>query len=326
MQRGLQNLEVYLSRHDRFIISTHESPDADGLGAEIAFRELLLHLGKEAIILNSDRINEKFSFIDHENEITIFSPQLDIEDLAEYAVFVLDTNDFDNIGAAYSYMKERVKEVFIIDHHEGGKDKFNHNFIKAEASSTCEIVYLILQHYGLDPSFKSSQALYAGMLFDTGSFRYPKTSPETFKIASHLVKNGASPFKIYEYIYENNSLASFELRGLMLSSMQIYHDGKLIMLRLEPWMLEKTGAPFSEGELNINLPLTVRGVVASLLIKQDRKGPVKVSMRTKGDLDVAEIAIENGGGGHKNASGYKSKLGFEETCEKALKDISRFFE
>jgi len=325
MQRGLKNLEAYLSRHDRFIISTHESSDADGLGAEIAFAELLTHLGKESIILNSDPINEKFTFIDHDSEIQIFSPEYTISNIEEYAVFVLDTNDFNNIGNAYPFLKDRVKEVFIIDHHEGGKDKFEHNFIKAEASSTCEIIYQILQHYDHDPSFKASQALYAGMLFDTGSFRYPKTSPITFKIASHLVENGASPFKIYEYIYENNSLASFELRGLMLASMEILHDGRLIMLRLTPEMIEKTGAPFSEGEMNINLPLTVKGVIASLLIKQDIGGPVKVSMRTKGDLDVAEIAMENGGGGHKNASGYKSPLEFEETCRKALDDMSRFF-
>ncbi|MFW5862995.1 MAG: DHH family phosphoesterase [Spirochaetota bacterium] len=325
MQRGLKNLEAYLSRHDRFIISTHESSDADGLGAEIAFSELLNHLGKESIILNSDPINEKFTFIDHDSEIQIFSPGYTIDNIEEYAIFVLDTNDFNNIGNAYLFLKDRVKEVFIIDHHEGGKDKFEHNFIKAEASSTCEIIYQILQHYDLDPSFKASQALYAGMLFDTGSFRYPKTSPITFKIASHLVENGASPFKIYEYIYENNSLASFELRGLMLASMEIHHDGRLIMLRLTPDMIKKTGAPFSEGEMNINLPLTVKGVVASLLVKQDIVGPVKVSMRTKGDLDVAEIAMKNGGGGHKNASGYKSPLQFDETCKKALDDMSKFF-
>ena len=213
--------------------------------------------------------------------------------------------------------------MFIIDHHEGGKDKFEANFIKAEASSACEIVYEIIKHHKLEPSFKAAQALYTGILSDTGSFRYPKTTPETFRIASHLVELGVNPFKIYEQVYENNSLASFELRAKMLSTMEVHFDKKLILMKLTPEMLIETGAPFSEGELNINIPLTLEGIIASVLIKQDIAGEVKVSMRTKGEYDVSEIAMANGGGGHKNAAGYKSKFSFNETREKVLEDLGR---
>jgi len=96
-------------------------------------------------------------------------------------------------------------------------------------------------------------------------------------------------------------------------------------MKLTPDMLRRTGASFTEGEPVINVPLTVKGVVASILIKQDIVGPVKVSMRTKGDIDVARLAMEMGGGGHKNAAGYKSKLSFEETYIKAIESMGRFF-
>lgn len=326
MHKGIENLNQFLSRHEKFIISTHESPDGDGLGAEIAFQELIRGLGKTSMILNSDPTPDKYLFMDRDGEINIFRDGSCLPpDLDEYATFVLDTNEFSNIGAAYHHLENRVQEVFIIDHHEGGDDKFEANYIKAEASSVCEIIYDIITSFGSEPSFKAAQAIYAGILFDTGSFRYPKTTSDTFRVISRLVELGASPFKIYEEIYENNSLESFELRGLMFSTMETHFGGRLVLLKLTPAMLAKSQAPFTEGELNINLPLTVKGVVASLLVKQDVEGPVKVSMRTKGDYNVAAIAMANGGGGHKNAAGYKSRLSFEETCRKALKDMEQFF-
>jgi bifunctional oligoribonuclease and PAP phosphatase NrnA len=329
MFQGFKKLDSFLAKNDKFIISTHESPDGDGLGAEIAFKELLTGLNKTAYILNSDPIPDKFLFIDPENEINILNNNpnlLFLGKLNEYAVFVLDTNDFDNIGAAYNQIKDKVKDVFIIDHHEGGNDKFEDNFIKAEASSASEIIYDIINYYNKKPSLKAAQALYAGILFDTGSFRYPKTTPETFRIIANLVELGANPFKIYEKIYESNSLDSFELRAKMLASMEIHFNRKLILMKLTKEMLEETGAPFTEGELNINLPLTVDGVVASVLVKQNLDGQIKVSMRTKGDYDVAEIAMARGGGGHKNAAGFKSKISFKDTCEEVIIEMSKFFQ
>ncbi|HQL83567.1 MAG TPA: DHHA1 domain-containing protein, partial [Spirochaetota bacterium] len=169
------------------------------------------------------------------------------------------------------------------------------------------------------------QAVFGGMVFDTGSFKYPKTTPETFRIAAKLVEAGVTPFFIHEQIYEQNALSSFSLRGRILSSMEVLHGGRMIALKLTPDMLKETGATFTEGEPAINLPLTVKGVVASLLVKQDFEGPVKVSMRTKGNIDVAQLAMERGGGGHKNAAGYKSKLSFDETYRQALKSMEKFF-
>ena len=326
MKSGFDKLESYLSRYDRFVISTHESPDADGLGAEIAFHEFLQWLGKTSIIINSDPIPDNVKFIDVDGEINIANGDFTLpEDITEYAQFVLDTNDYDNIGSAYKVLSTKVQACFIIDHHEGSRDKIDSNLIKVEASSACEIIYSIMTHYGMSLSFKSAQALYAGMLFDTGSFRYPKTSAETYRIAAHCLESGANPFRIYEEIYESNSLASFALRSQILSTMDIWYGGKLIAMKLTPQMLHETGATFSEGEIIINLPLTVKGVIVSVLVKQDIGGPVKVSMRTKGDYDVARIAMDNGGGGHKNAAGFKSRLPMDETYTRILTQMAEFF-
>jgi phosphoesterase RecJ-like protein len=261
-------------------------------------------------------------FIDIDHEITVFDEKTTpIDTLNEYAQFVLDTNDYENIGSACGILKEHVKDVFIIDHHESGADKFTSNFIRVDAASSSEIIYDIIERYKMPLTFKSAQAIYTGILFDTGSFRYPKTSPGTYEIAAHCIRLGVVPYTVYENLYEKNSLSSFSLRGKIASSMEIFEDGKLVAQKLTPKMLDETGASFAEGETSINNPLTVNGVVASLLVKQDYDGPVKISMRTKGNYDVAEIAMKNGGGGHKNAAGFKSKLTFDEAYKHAVETL-----
>lgn len=324
MEHSFINLNAYLEKHDKFIISTHESPDADGIGAEIAFIELLRHLGKTSVIINSDPIPDNIDFIDIDGDINLFDDYFTkLKNPEEYAHFILDTNNYDNIGHAYLTLKDTVKDVFIIDHHEGGSNIFADNFIRSDVSCCCEIIYDIRKYYGLPLTFKSAQAIYAGMVFDTGSFRYPKTSPHTYRIAAECIENGANPMLVYENLYERNSLSSFALRSKIAASMRIMENGKMVVQKLTPEMLSETGAAFVEGETSINTPLTVQGVIASILVKQDYNGPVKVSMRTKGDYDVARIAIEHNGGGHKNAAGFKSKLSFDDAYDEVVGAVSQ---
>lgn len=327
MEKGLKNFDDFLEKYEKIIISTHESPDADGLGAEIGMVHLMRHLGKKPVILNSDVTPEKYRFIDIDHEISVINVNFDVpNDIEDYALLVLDTNDCNNIGKAYTFLKDKVKEIFVVDHHSGDSGCYQSSFIKEQASSTSEIVYALLKHHNTPIEFKVAQALFAGVVFDTGSFRYPKTTAFTFKMASELVEIGVIPFDIFEKLYENNSLASFELRTLILSSMEVLFQGRLVVMSMTADMLLKTGAPYEEGELNINVPLTVKGVVVSVLVKEDTNGLVKVSMRSKGNYDVSRIALENGGGGHKNAAGYKSKCKFNDAYAKAIDDVSVFFQ
>ena len=327
MDHSFKMLDEFLDKYDKFIISTHESPDADGLGCEIAWLDFLRQIGKHAIIINSDPIPEVCKFIDIDNEITIFEDESQLPDnIEEYALFVLDTNDYTNIGSVYDYLNGRVKENFIIDHHKGNDQNIiDANFIHVEAASAAEIIYSIIMHYKKELNFKTAQGLYAGIIFDTGSFRYPKTSSMTLQIAAHFVSLGVEPFKVYEQLYESNTLSSLQLRGKILSSMEVLEDGKMISMKLTPEMVKETKGSFAEGESTINAPFAIKGVTASLLVKQDIEGPVKISMRTKGNLDVSEIAMRNNGGGHKNAAGYKSKLPFDDAYIRAVEELKDLF-
>ena len=326
MTRGLESLDSFISQHEKFVITTHESPDPDGIGAEIAFHETLKYLGKHVLAVNSDVTPVKYNFMDPTGIIQKYSDQYVLpDDIDEYGLIILDTNDFENIGALYKAIKDRINGVFIIDHHSRNDTPIEGNFIDSTASSTSEMVFEVITMYNVPLSYSAAMPLYAGILFDTGSFRYPKTSPTTFSTVSHLVEAGVSPTWIYDTIYESYSLSSLVLKSKMLSSMEFYHEGKMVIMYMTPEMLIETGGMFSEGEHNINIPLTVKNVLVSVLIKQDINGPIKVSMRTKGDLDVAEIAVSHKGGGHKNAAGYKSYVSWIETKKTVIKDMDILF-
>lgn len=240
---------------------------------------------------------------------------------SEYSLFVLDTNDFPNTGNSYKLLNDKIKNIFIIDHHEGDSMLIKNNYIKVEASSASEIIHELFRFFEKDFSKKAAIALFTGIVFDTGSFRYKKTSEKTFVAAADLVKAGANPTEIYENLFENNDLSKFLLQSEMMKTLETHFDGQMLLMHLTPEMLLKTGANFSDGETNINLPLKIKGVRISVLIKQDINGPMKVSMRTKGKLDVSEIAISHGGGGHKNAAGFKSGLNRDKTYELVMKDM-----
>jgi phosphoesterase RecJ-like protein len=326
MNRGLKNLDSFLAKHDKIVITTHESPDPDGIGAEVAFYEVLKFLGKYVLVINSDKTPEKYHFMDPSRIIHMYSDQYKVpDDINEFGLVILDTNDKENIGALYRAVKDRIHGVFIIDHHSRTDSDNDENFINSTYSSTSEMIYEIIEKYKVPINISAAMPLYAGILFDTGSFRYPKTSPKTFQTVSHLVEAGVSPTWVYDTIYESYSLSSLVLKSKMLSSMEFYHEGQMVIMYMTPEMLIETGGMFSEGEHNINIPLTVKNVLVSILIKQDINGPIKVSMRTKGDLDVADIAFEHKGGGHKNAAGYKSYVSWLETKNNVIADMDILF-
>lgn len=326
MDKIYSELDTFIQTHNKFIITTHESPDGDGLGAEIGLKNYLDSIGKTTVILNGDRQPGKYAFLDPENNIKTPHNFTTPDNLPEYGLIIIDTNTFTNTGKTYELLVNQIKDIFIIDHHEGKSDIFAPYLVLVHASSASEIIAdYIINRQNHTPDRLSAQALYTGILFDTGGFKYSKTSSTTFEVIAKLVKCGADPTSIFEKIYENNHLSTLVLKKLMFSSMEFYHEGRLIFMALTPEMLKESGSDFSEGELNINIPLTIEGVEISFLLKQDIGGQLKVSMRSKGDIDVSIIAISYGGGGHKNAAGFKSTLSYDETKEMVLKALEKFF-
>ena len=317
----------FLQRNRRLIITAHETPDGDAIGSECGVAYALRGLGKEVIILNADPTPRKYAYLDEEKSICVLdSPERVPTDVQDYALLMLDTSDVRNIGQVATLVLPRVKEHFIIDHHEQEQaDILARNFIHKGASSTCEIVFLVLKEMGVDISLPIARALYTGIVFDTGCFVYPKTTALTFEIARDLVAAGVQPNDIYARIYESNSISALVLQSRVLATLELQYSEHVAILTMHRQMILDSGANYEEADQLINIPLKSEDIRVSVFFKENPEGLLRCSMRSKGNIDVAEIAQNFGGGGHKTAAGFKCRDSVEKTKEIILDCLRKYF-
>ncbi len=316
----------FINSNNNFILSAHETPDGDAIGSEYAMLKALQKLGKNVKVFNSDPMPNKFGFIDENNEIkTLESPDQLPDDIENYVLLILDTNDENNIGVVAEYVLPRVKGHFIIDHHESDEDLLVQNLVQKSASSTAEILYLLFKEMEVEIDFKMAQALFMAIVYDTGSFIYPKTTALTFEIARDLVTIGVNPNYIYSKVYESNSISSLLLHSKVLSTLEIVFDNHVAIQTMTKETIIDSGALYEEADQIINFPLRSESIRVSIFFKENLDGLLRCSLRSKGNIDVAEIAQSFGGGGHKTAAGFKCKLSLVETKKLVLEKLSKYF-
>ena len=178
-----ESASSFLTRNENFFITAHETPDADAIGSEFALCSALTQLGKRARIINADPTPGIFQFIDSKGLIEVLDDSTPLPaDIGSWALVVLDTNDTDNIGKIRDEILLNVKDFYIIDHHEHEGLLESGNLIQVDASSTCEVLFDLFKELGVKLEAPMAQALYAGILYDTGSFIYPKTTAKTFAL------------------------------------------------------------------------------------------------------------------------------------------------
>jgi len=321
-KKSLINL---LYSEERFVISSHESPDGDALGSEAALYLGLLSLHKEVYIVNSDPSENRYAYF--LKNIPIQQPKEWIKkhDPSTYTLLVLDTMP-DNTGPEMVAISERFHRVIPIDHHDTmSPEDRGPGFYNAQVSSTCEMIFEILTQLEISITYEIAQALYTGIVYDTGSFKYKKTGPRTLFIASLLVEKGVNPFFIHTNIYESNTKASLLLLSRVMSSLQFYYNDRVSILEMPTSLLQETGANFEEAQTLINIPLSCKSVELSLFFKEDEKGQKRCSLRSKGNFNCLHIAEDFGGGGHETAAGFKIFESFESIRAKVLEDIGPFF-
>ncbi len=322
-----QHIIDFLNRHEKFILTAHETPDGDALGSEYAMLRALQKMGKKALIFNADPAPKNFKFIDETDEInTLESPDQLPSDLEDYVLIILDVNDTGNIGNILKYVFPAVKDYFIIDHHDTGENTLTANLIQEDASSTGEILFQLFNELKIELDLDMARALYMAIVYDTGSFIYPKTSALTFSIARELLVCGVKPNKIYNRIYETRSIASLVLQSWVLSTLELEcHNHVAVQIMLKKH-LEDSGATYEEGHHIINIPLAAEAIKVSIYFKENLEGILRCSLRSKGDIDVVKIAQKFGGGGHKTAAGFKCSQPIEEVKQTVLRDLDGYFE
>lgn len=307
-------IELLKEEKGSILIASHESPDADTLGSALALYLFLKKKGKRVSVGCKDKVPHFLDFLPHVEEV-IKLPTQEVYDLA----IVVDASGFYRIGAEVKAIK-RVR----IDHHIGGEFYGEWDYIDYSEPATASIVYKLLKSWDKDCIDQEiAQCLYSGLATDTGFFRYSNTTAEVFEIAKELVQLGADPYKTYVMFSERESLNKMKLISKVLETLTCYEDGLIAGITILDRFFKETGTEYSDSEGLVNYPRSIEGVeVAFALIEKPDEGVFKVSLRSKGKVDVAKIAERLGGGGHKYASGCKIKAqDYQSALEMVLSAI-----
>ncbi|HOJ64039.1 MAG TPA: bifunctional oligoribonuclease/PAP phosphatase NrnA [Spirochaetota bacterium] len=310
--REIKNFQNFLKYSDNIIITGHENPDADSICSAIALEYLLSELGKNVICINSDPTPFNLQTFDYREVVKNLYDFEKILSFTKFNLIIVDTNDYTNIGRITSTILPKAERIFFIDHHRHKHENPDNSIFEENASSTCEIIFKLYEFYNIKIPKEIGDALYSGILFDSGSFHYPKTSSYTLNIAAKLIDNGTNPNEIYLLLFEQESIESLKILSKVLSTLELYHKEQIAILSLTREMLIETKAKYEEASDLINIPLKSYNIKAVIFFKEHPDGSKRVAMRSKGNVDVATIALAYDGGGHRNAAGFKLREPFND--------------
>jgi phosphoesterase RecJ-like protein len=284
-----------LLRHRRVVVTSHMRPDGDSIGSALALAWALRALGTDARVINRDRAPVQLADFPGVGEILIGETVPDDTD----AVVVLECGDLARTGLVG--FDRHV--VVNIDHHPGNTGYGTTQWFDGSAAACGEMIFEIITELGVPLTADMATQLFVAIVTDTGSFRYPGVSPRTFSISARLLEAGADPVSVARTLFDSHTLGRLRLQGSVLQTMEIDETGRLALLRLDDAMLASAGGTAEETDGLINLPLSVKAIQAAVFFKEAEDGHWRVSLRSKGDIDVGRVARTFGGGGHKNASG-----------------------
>jgi len=303
-------------QHQKVAVFSHVRPDGDCLGAQVAFSLWLQKNGVKVSAFNEDDVPENMQWL-----LEFFPIQKpSAEQLQDFDAFViLDGNALHRFGAVAEGVGELDKPVYMIDHHPDPDDIFEEPISVVSASSTCELVYeLYAQHNPEQIDEASAKAMYLGLVTDTGSFQFDSVKPATLHAAAELLDRGRfTPNIIANKIYASRPLKQLKLLSMALETINTYENGRFATITITKEMFQKTGTTNEDTEGFVQYPLSVEGVDACILFRED-EDRIKLSLRSQSDaINVNTWARRFNGGGHTKAAG----AWFEGTLDQALKEV-----
>jgi bifunctional oligoribonuclease and PAP phosphatase NrnA len=291
----LQQIVDAIHQKQRFVVSSHSRPDGDSIGSQLAFAYAARALGKEVTIVNRDAAPPPLMAFPG-------VPTIQIADAVGGdfdAAVIMECGDLARPGVA------GLDKSFVIniDHHPGNTGYGALNWFDESAAACGEMVFDLVNALGVPMSKEIATHIYLAILTDTGSFHYSSISPRTFDICRQMLEAGVDPVAVARSVYDSNNMGRLKLFGAVLSAMQIDPSGRIAIVYLDHAMARAAGGTYEDTEGLINLPLTVKEIQSVVFFKQTEGDNYRVSMRSKGDIDIGSVAKEFDGGGHKNAAG-----------------------
>ncbi|WP_199623263.1 DHH family phosphoesterase [Paenibacillus alkalitolerans] len=315
----LQAAARFIRNNDDFLVVSHVSPDGDAIGSTGAVGFLLQLLGKSYTLINEGRTPNKYQMLLGNQPIVDYS--LETPSRRFGRVIAVDCADFARIGEVHNAFEPDVK-LLNIDHHPTNDLYGNVNLVRPDAAATVEILFDLAQTLEIEWTQPLATSIYAGLLTDTGGFRYSNTTPNVFSIAEKMLRYGAEGAVLAELLLEKMTFPQIQLLREALSTLSFTEDRRIGWIVVSTDLLNRVGAADEDSEGLVNIPRNVEGVEVGLLFKQKDTNAVKVSLRSSGKADVSQIAKRLGGGGHVRAAGCTVEGTLNEVVDRLVEAVS----
>ena len=311
-----------LRQADKLLLTTHENPDGDALGSLLGMHLVLAQLGKDSLMyMSPDEFPLPWEYRSFEFEGMIGAPP---DDIAERTIVFLDCGNIDRMPV--DFLQREGLHILNVDHHHDNTRFGTVNLVVPEASCTAEIVWRLARDLGAEITPEIGDALYVGLVTDTGRFMYENASAEAHRMAAELIEAGVKPHEINRRLYEQLPYRRLQLLQRALASVERFDDGAVTAAHLQKPDYVATGAVEADSEGVVDHMRAVEGTAVAVLVREllseDREGMRKVSLRaTDGSVDVSSIARSMGGGGHPQAAGFSTSLPYPELMQRVREQV-----
>ncbi len=308
-----------LSSAGKVLIFPHVNADGDAIGSSAALCRVLRKMGKDAFILIEDDIAGNLKFLD--DGLTTF----DMDALDADVSVCVDCGETGRFPKRADKFMEAPVTV-CIDHHGTSKGFCTYNHIDPGAAATAQLIFRLIKAMGVEIDKQIGEAIFAGILTDTGSFRYSNTQKETHLIAAELYDSGIDAATVAQEIFETMRMERLRIESRAIETMATLHGGKAVLAYVTQKMLEETGASMDETEGVVGQLRSIAGVELAVFMKEYGPEEIKVSLRSKKYVDVAEMSSHFGGGGHERAAGFTLRCSMSEAFDRVKEYVMNMAE
>lgn len=311
----IAEIRAAILQRQRFVITSHARPDGDAIGSQVAMALALRQLGKSASLVDKDPAPPQFQTFPGVRDIEV-SPT--VHGQFEAAI-VMECGDLTRTGV------EGFDKYFVIniDHHPGNTMYGAINWFEANAAACGEMVFDVIDALGVILTPEIATHIYIAILTDTGGFHFSHITPRTFEICRRCTEAGAEPEAIARAVYDSSTMGRLRLMGAVLHNLEFEAGGRVALANLSLRLLQESGATHEDADGLINIPLSVKEIETVAFFKEIAPETYRVSMRSKGDVDVNRIAHAFGGGGHRNAAGCTLTGPYADVRTRLLEEMCR---
>lgn len=319
-KQNLRQAWETLIEEQSFVIGCHQRPDGDVLGSALALARVLRGLGKDVVVVCDDEVPENYTFFPGWETVVRGTERRDFD----FGVLV-DSESPKRVGTAAEPLTSARRKA-CIDHHVPNGQFGEVRVVDTSASATAVLVYELFEANELDMDKETATLLMAGLIADTGGFRFGNTDVRSLEIAAKLARLGAEPSTIYRSIFDSKPIRAAKLLGRALSSMQMDSSGRLIWAEITQKDLAELGATDADTDSVVNHIGAVKGPQVAILFRETKPNAIRTSLRSRGGYDVDRVAREFGGGGHKAAAGCTVEASLEDAKKMVVDEVLKWME